>query len=43
MQLQDGGLLREQAYVNGEWVDAKSGETFAVYNPATGEALAGCR
>jgi succinate-semialdehyde dehydrogenase/glutarate-semialdehyde dehydrogenase len=40
MQLQDGGLLREQAYVNGEWVDAKSGETFAVYNPATGEALA---
>jgi succinate-semialdehyde dehydrogenase/glutarate-semialdehyde dehydrogenase len=40
MQLQDGGLLREQAYVNGEWVDAKSGETFAVYNPATGEVLA---
>jgi succinate-semialdehyde dehydrogenase/glutarate-semialdehyde dehydrogenase len=33
-------LLRRQAYVNGEWVDADSGETFAVTNPATGEVLA---
>jgi len=40
MKLQDTGLLRTQAYVNGSWVDAKSGETFAVLNPATGEELA---
>lgn len=26
--------------INGEWVDAASGKTFAVYNPATGEELA---
>lgn len=40
MKLQDSSLLRGQAYVNGEWIDAKSGETFAVFNPATGEELA---
>jgi acyl-CoA reductase-like NAD-dependent aldehyde dehydrogenase len=33
-------LLRRQAYVNGSWVDADSGETFPVVNPATGETLA---
>jgi phenylacetaldehyde dehydrogenase len=26
--------------INGDWVDAKSGDTFHVYNPATGEAMA---
>ena len=26
--------------INGEWVDAASGKTFATYNPATGEELA---
>jgi phenylacetaldehyde dehydrogenase len=26
--------------INGKWVDAASGKTFATYNPATGEALA---
>ncbi|QSR35435.1 succinate-semialdehyde dehydrogenase (NADP(+)) [Marinobacterium iners] len=39
MKLQDSSLLRGQAYVNGEWIDAKSGETFAVFNPATGDEL----
>ena len=39
MKLQDSILLRGQAYVNGEWIDAKSGETFAVFNPATGDEL----
>ena len=29
-----------QMYVNGQWVDAKSGKTFTVQNPATGEAVA---
>jgi succinate-semialdehyde dehydrogenase / glutarate-semialdehyde dehydrogenase len=33
-------LLRSQAYVDGKWVDADSGETFPVLNPATGEAVA---
>ena len=33
-------FLRQQAYIGGEWVDAKSGKTFAVNNPATGELLA---
>ncbi len=38
--LDDPGLLRAQAYIDGQWVDADSGETFAVENPATGERLA---
>jgi succinate-semialdehyde dehydrogenase / glutarate-semialdehyde dehydrogenase len=33
-------LLRMQGWIGGEWVDADSGETFAVANPATGEELA---
>ena len=33
-------LLRRQAYVDGAWVDADSGETFPVSNPATGESIA---
>ncbi len=33
-------LLRRQAFVDGAWVDADSGETFAVTNPATGETVA---
>ena len=33
-------LLAEQAYVDGAWIDADSGATFAVTNPATGETIA---
>ncbi len=33
-------LLRRQAFVDGEWVDADSGRTFPVTNPATGETIA---
>jgi succinate-semialdehyde dehydrogenase / glutarate-semialdehyde dehydrogenase len=33
-------LLRRQAYVDGSWLDADSGDTFPVTNPATGEVLA---
>lgn len=40
IELADPGLLRDQAYVDGQWVAADSGETFAVENPATGEVLA---
>ncbi len=39
MQLKDPTLLRQQAYVNGQWCDADSGETCAVTNPATGETI----
>ncbi|MCW9078069.1 MAG: aldehyde dehydrogenase family protein, partial [Gammaproteobacteria bacterium] len=38
--LKDPTLLRTQAYINGQWVDADSGETFPVLNPATQEVLA---
>ncbi len=38
--LDDPGLLRSQAYIDGQWVDADSGETFAVENPATGDTVA---
>jgi acyl-CoA reductase-like NAD-dependent aldehyde dehydrogenase len=30
----------DQLFIDGEWVDAASGKTFAVYNPATGDVLA---
>jgi len=33
-------LLAEKAYVDGTWIDADSGATFAVTNPATGETIA---
>jgi len=39
MQLKDPTLLRQQAYLNGEWSDARQGATCAVHNPATGEKL----
>ena len=32
-------LLRQQAYIDGQWVDADGGETITVTNPATGEVL----
>ncbi len=38
--LGDGALFRTKALVGGAWVGAKSGETFAVSDPATGEAIA---
>jgi succinate-semialdehyde dehydrogenase / glutarate-semialdehyde dehydrogenase len=37
--LKDKSLFKSQAYVNGKWVDAKSGQTFEVENPATGEII----
>ncbi len=33
-------LLRSQAYVDGAWIDADSGETFPVVDPATGATVA---
>ena len=39
MKLTDPKLFRQQCYINGVWVDADSGETIDVTNPATGEKL----
>ena len=39
MKLQDPSLLRQQAYIGGEWCDAGEGATITVTNPATGETL----
>ncbi len=33
-------LLREQAFIGGDWVGAESGRNFAVTNPATGAQIA---
>jgi len=40
IQISDQALLKTQAYINGQWVDADSGETVAVTNPANGEVIA---
>lgn len=39
-QLQDPTLLRTQCYVDGQWRDAKAGQTLAVLDPASGQVLA---
>ena len=39
LALEDPSLLRQQCYVNGAWLDATSGATLPVENPATGAAL----
>jgi len=38
--LKDATLFREDAFINGKWVKAKSGATFSVNNPATGDIIA---
>lgn len=37
--LESESLLRSQSYIDGSWVDASSGKTFAVFNPANAEEL----
>ena len=39
-ELKDQTLFREAAFIDGQWLGAKSGKTFAVDNPATGEIIA---
>jgi succinate-semialdehyde dehydrogenase/glutarate-semialdehyde dehydrogenase len=39
LNLKDPTLLRQQAYVAGEWINADDGATVAVVNPATGQTL----
>ena len=40
MKISDQALLRNQAYIDGRWCDADSGETLAVLNPANGSVVA---
>ncbi|KAM0258669.1 hypothetical protein ACHAQJ_003677 [Trichoderma viride] len=40
--LRDSSLLKTKSYVNGDWVEAKSGKWFSVDNPSTGEEVAKC-
>jgi succinate-semialdehyde dehydrogenase/glutarate-semialdehyde dehydrogenase len=37
--IKDASLFRQQAYLDGAWVDADSGATIDVDNPATGDVL----
>ncbi|MEZ5647533.1 MAG: NADP-dependent succinate-semialdehyde dehydrogenase [Alphaproteobacteria bacterium] len=39
MKLKDSKLFRTQAYIDGHWVDADTGETLTVDNPANGKPL----
>jgi succinate-semialdehyde dehydrogenase/glutarate-semialdehyde dehydrogenase len=39
LNLKDPSLLRQQAYVAGEWIDADDAATVVVANPATGQTL----
>lgn len=39
LNLQDPKLLRQQCYLNGQWLDADSSQSISVQNPATGETV----
>ena len=39
LKLSDPSLLQTRAWIDGAWVDADDGATFAVKNPATGETI----
>ena len=39
MQLENPGLFRQQCFIDGVWVDADSGETVDVNNPANGSII----
>jgi succinate-semialdehyde dehydrogenase/glutarate-semialdehyde dehydrogenase len=39
VQLKDSSLFRQQAYIDGAWVDADNGQTLKVNNPASNEII----
>lgn len=39
-QLTDGSLLRQQAFIGGQWCEAAAASNYPVYNPATSSLLA---
>ncbi|CAG2134219.1 NAD-dependent succinate-semialdehyde dehydrogenase [Cupriavidus plantarum] len=40
LELKDASLLKQLAYIDGQWVGADNGETLPVNDPATGEIIA---
>lgn len=40
LELNDSSLLKTKAFINGQWVDGDTGESFSVLNPATGAVVA---
>jgi succinate-semialdehyde dehydrogenase/glutarate-semialdehyde dehydrogenase len=40
LPLQDKSLFKNHGYINGKWVNAKSGATFEVTDPASGKVIA---
>ncbi len=40
MDVRQSSLFRQQAFIDGSWIDADGGRTFAVHNPASGDVLA---
>ena len=40
MQLKDMSLLRQQCYIDGQWIDALTGAKVEIANPATNEVIA---
>ncbi|KAI1367877.1 aldehyde dehydrogenase [Xylaria arbuscula] len=42
LKLSDADLFRNSAYVNGEWIGAKSGKTFEIIDPGTNQPFATC-
>lgn len=42
LEISDKTLLKTQAYIDGQWQESDSGDTFEVRNPATGELIASC-
>lgn len=39
LHIKDQALFRQQCYVNGEWIDADSGDTIDVTNPSNGSVI----
>ena len=39
LTLKDHTLLRDQCFINGQWMDASSGDALTVTNPADGSTL----
>ena len=39
LRLDDTSLLKDKSYINGKWVGAKSGKTFDINDPASGEVV----
>lgn len=39
MQLNDSTLFRQQAFIDGDWRDARGGDVIPVNNPANGKPL----